>query len=315
MGWIIDAAMISGKGKIRDNNEDSYYFNGQKSSLETINKDNSFHIKESTKYSLWAICDGMGGYDNGEIASNLVVSSMERLQKKLKGRDFSTIITEWSRTVNQEVYRQTLGGGCTLALLYFQTNYAYLAHIGDSRIYRLHNKELKRLTRDHSKVELLVATGKITEEEAQNHPQKNIITRYLGMDNDSICDATIGDRCPIIPGDIYLLCSDGITDMLDDNTVRNILISNLDASNAAQTIYNEAMRKGGRDNATIIILKILNETTDNEDSTNEDEPTVPNKETKAKGISVQISGNAQATVNCKVVLGNSPSNVNIAIEQ
>ena len=174
--WKLQAAMCYDMGKIRKNNEDAFYFNGEYARLDNMDEKVRISNTYNAAGSLWAVCDGMGGQNNGEVASSTAVSGMHELQEHLRGRDFETSVQSWVRQANRAVESRTDGGGCTLVMLYCTDSYLQTAHIGDSRIYRFHDGMLSRITRDHSKVEMLLSAGMITEEEARNHPQKNVIT-------------------------------------------------------------------------------------------------------------------------------------------
>ena len=253
--WKIDAALVYDKGSIRKNNEDAYYFDGKHVHLNEM--DQTVHTQKTCKAagSLWAVCDGMGGQSNGEVASYTAVSGMKELQRHLEGREFETTIQSWVHQASDAVQKKA-EGGTTLVMLYCAEEYLQTAHVGDSRIYRFHEGKLIRLTRDHSKVEMMVSAGIITEEEAETHPQRHTITRYLGMDSEYVCDATVGEKIPYTAGDRYLLCSDGITDMMNDQKLESILKTAKNIHDCAEQIRNEAFSAGARDNLTLIALEI-----------------------------------------------------------
>ena len=255
--WMIKAALRSGMGRVRHNNEDAYYFNGSYHSLDSMDIEAREKTCVPQEGSLFAVCDGIGGGDNGELASYYAVSRMDELQRQLRDRDFNTVIQKWVHATNISVQRASHDGGCTLALLYFQANVLRIAHIGDSRIYRFHEGMLTQLTQDHSKVQMLVSAGVISPEDAKHHPQRHVITRYLGMNSDMVaCEATIGRPLPAIHGDKYIICSDGVSDMLDDMEIRDFIVNNPDIEQCAETIYQAALNAGGRDNTTIILMEI-----------------------------------------------------------
>lgn len=253
---IIHAAVRSGMGKIRHNNEDAYYMNGSYKSMQEMDQEAAMALDSPMAGALFAVCDGMGGQDNGEVASFTAVSGMKDLQAYLTGRDFSTIMQSWVRQADRAVANATNGGGCTIALLYFQENSINVAHIGDSRIYRMHQGSLIQLTRDHSKVEMLLAAGMISPEEAREHPQRHVITRHLGMKTEATCEAAIGRKLPAMNGDRYVLCTDGITDMLENQQIEEICLHTQTANQCAEKLYQASMAAGGRDNLTVIVLDL-----------------------------------------------------------
>ena len=254
--WNIHASACYDMGSVRENNEDAYYFNGQFAPLSDMNRNTVLNTEADAAGSLWAVCDGMGGQSNGEKASFTAISGMPDLQEHLRGRDFETTVRNWVHQANRAVYDHADGGGSTLAMLYCTDHFIQTAHVGDSRIYRYHDGVLSRITKDHSKVEMLLETKMITPEEARNHPQKNVITRYLGMNPDYICEATIGKKIPFCSGDRFLLCSDGASDMLTDEELSNILTENTDVSDCVSEIREAIFDAGARDNFTVILLEM-----------------------------------------------------------
>ena len=314
--WIIRASMCYEKGSIRKNNEDAYYFNGRYASLSKMDKDTSMAAEVSAPGSLWAVCDGMGGQSNGEKASFTAVSGMPDLQQHLRGRDFEATIQSWVHQANRAVSERAEGGGSTLAMVYCADQYLQTAHIGDSRIYRYHNGELIRITKDHSKVEMLLEAKMITPEEALHHPQKNVITRYLGMNSDSVCDATVGKKPPFCSGDRYLICSDGVTDMLTDAKITELLSESGEVAACTEKIKEAVLEAGAVDNMTVILLELA--ALDQMDTLRESEALLPDH-SKAGGpeqpgtdcqVRIQISPSA----NCEVVVHGNPSKVSLNIE-
>ena len=281
--WIVHGALCCDKGTIRKNNEDAFFFNGKYMSADKMDEGDTLTANVPAEGTLWAVCDGMGGEENGEVASYNVVSEMAKLQKKLQNRDFATILQSWVHEMNTCVYEKAAGGGSTLAMAYCDGETLQIAHIGDSRVYRLHRGRLEQMTRDHSKVELMLSAGMITREEARKHPQKNVITRYLGMNDEFVCEATIGPKLQIARGDRYLICSDGVTDMLEDHSILELLSADQDALKCAVLIKEAVFAAGARDNLTILILEFSSadgRTTDSDDQDyyqnddEDDEPTV-----------------------------------------
>ena len=320
--WIIRASICYDMGSIRKNNEDAYYFNGEYAKFSKMANGASLTTEVKAADSLWAVCDGMGGQSNGERASYTAVSGMQDLQDHLHGRDFETTIQSWVHQANRAVNEQAAGGGSTLAMIYCTDQYLQTAHIGDSRIYRYHEGELIRVTRDHSKVEMLLETKMITPEEAINHPQKNVITRYLGMNSEYICDATVGKKIPYCNGDRYLICSDGITDMMRDEEIAAVLAENLSVSDCAERIKEKVFEAGARDNMTVIVLEFYSpdpmDTILNEEELfpeeDDDEPTVEEEETDGeKKTECQVNIHINSKDHCEVVLQGGPSKVSLNI--
>ena len=139
--------------------------------------------------------------------------------------------------------------GTTLSVLWLGVNYAYIAHVGDSRIYRLREGSLTQITQDHSLVEELVRAGLITREQARTHPRRNIITRALGTHGENEPDLLVTD---VRDGDLFLLCTDGLTGMVADGDIERVLREN-DMETAADRLLALALEAGGRDNVTLIL--------------------------------------------------------------
>ncbi len=293
--WQIDAAVCCGMGRKRKNNEDSFYLNGYSRKLSEMDLETSQSTLTDGNGSLWSVCDGMGGANNGELASYTAVSGMKDLQQHLKGRNFALTAQSWVRQADQVISNRVQDGGCTMTMLYGQEKWICYAHIGDSRIYRIHNGHLMRLTRDHSKVEMLMAAGLITAEEAAVHPERHVITRSLGMNREMVPEATIGNPQPIMNGDKYLLCSDGISDMLRDEEIERIAVAECPAMDCAISIYQAALNAGGLDNLTIMVLNVMKDSDLPEDDDEElDEPTIDSEDeiepTQTIDVDIQHSG-------------------------
>ncbi len=256
MSWTIQAAVICGPGRIHKGNEDAFYFDRYFPALNDMNQETALTIRKPGPGSLWAVCDGMGGQSSGEVAAHLAVRGLKGLQEALTTREYEPTVRAWTRQASQAVLDRTSGGGCTLALVYFRDSEALVAHVGDSRVYRMHEGSLTRLTRDHSRVEMLLAAGMITEEQAATHSQRHVITRYLGMDPEVTCDPTFAEPFPVQPGDRLILCSDGLTDLADDASIKEISGRCTEATDCARQLYAAAMNSGGHDNLTILVLNL-----------------------------------------------------------
>ena len=254
----LSAALKSGKGSVRMNNEDAYYINGSFAELKDMDQETSLHNTYHDDTALFAICDGMGGYENGEMASYTAVSRMEKLQQRLLLNDFSAAVTQWVEETNSAINKAARDGGSTLALLFINSEKIHIAHIGDSRIYRYHQGKLTRMTKDHSKLQVLLDAGLITEKEAETYPQKHVITRALGMNEEENgkCMPTIQEPVLAEDRDRYIICSDGVTDMLSDDQIESLLSQSKAALDCADTIYQAALNAGGKDNTSVIVIEI-----------------------------------------------------------
>ncbi|NLZ54100.1 MAG: Stp1/IreP family PP2C-type Ser/Thr phosphatase, partial [Thermoanaerobacteraceae bacterium] len=228
------------------NNEDAFYF---------PEKDSNFP-------ELYIVADGMGGHQGGEIASEIAVNEVasyinSNLSKdcdaqKVKGILESSIITANNKILSlASEHSRYSGMGTTITIALFHNGYLYIGHVGDSRAYRIRDDNIEQLTRDHSLVWQLAEEGRITMEEAKNHPMKNVITKALGTDENIEPDILEFD---LKDNDIIILCSDGLTNMLDNDSIKSIVCS-LEPEEAAFKLIEKANSKGGLDNITVGIIK------------------------------------------------------------
>lgn len=219
-------------GKVREGNEDSYM----------------------ARDPLFAVADGMGGHRGGEVASKLALDTLK------KAADPSAALPEAVKEANRVVFRKAAadralaGMGTTLTAVLAQGEHLRLAHVGDSRAYLIRDGELQRITKDHTIVERMVEEGRITPEEAEIHPQRSILTRALGVEEDvQIDQATIEAR----PGDRVLLCSDGLTGMIGEDRILDILAEHGDDPQAASdALVDAANDAGGVDNITVVVIDV-----------------------------------------------------------
>jgi serine/threonine protein phosphatase PrpC len=254
----IEMVCRTDKGLIREHNEDS------------IGGDQSL--------GLVVLADGMGGYHGGEIASELAVKTvLEELYTPLKnntkcvkrhlnhGYHFCTVLLERAvLKANEEIYHKASDKndykdmGTTVVAVLFNENFISVAHVGDSRLYRLRGNKLSQITKDHSVRQELIDCGYYTKEQARKSPNKNLVTRALGVESQVNVDIQ-EDR--ILASDIYLLCSDGLSDMLDDDEIYKILNKTSQLETAAQLLIEAANAKGGKDNISLILVRPLKITT------------------------------------------------------
>ena len=208
----------------------------------------------SEKLRLYGVADGMGGHKGGEVAST---SARDDLLRELEGKTPSVAALSGAiEEVNRQIYHQQehddalTGMGTTLSVLWMSDNFVYIGHVGDSRVYLLRDGEFKQMTLDHSLVEQLVREGVLTEEEAQNHPMRNIITRAIGTDESVEVDVVVEERRK---GDLWLACSDGLHGLVDDRQMRDAL-RQYAPEKAADVLLKAALDAGGRDNVSLVIV-------------------------------------------------------------
>ncbi|AKL95532.1 protein phosphatase PrpC [Clostridium aceticum] len=237
-------AAITDIGKVREINEDNYCI---------YEKD----IK------LYMVADGMGGHKSGEVASFIAINTIKEhisqfITEELEKPSVEGIIFEAFHRANKEIYSKSIedfnceGMGTTATMVLMMKDKVYIGHIGDSRAYILRNGELEQITQDHSLVAELVRNGSITEREAMKHPQKNIITRSLGADKKVKVDIFSID---FYEGDLLLLCTDGLTNFVDNYELQNILLEMKDCVEGCNKLVSLANQRGGYDNITVVIAK------------------------------------------------------------
>src|ERR671924_1162753 len=209
---------------------------------------------------LFAVADGMGGAKAGEIASRLAAAAVR--EEGGEGVDVGELIREANRRVWERARddASAAGMGTTMTVALVEGEQVTIGHVGDSRAYRLRDHVLEQLTEDHSLVAELVRSGRLSPEEAESHPQRSVITRALGTAADVDVDTFTVE---VQPGDVFLLCSDGLTTMVDDDRIVNVVEENrYDLERAAKQLISDANRSGGEDNVTVVFFEIAEEGTE-----------------------------------------------------
>lgn len=210
---------------------------------------------------LFAVADGMGGAQAGALASRLAAGVLRGDESSADGATaeerVAGLIQEANRRVHQRATEdeQATGMGTTMTVALVEDDRVVIGHVGDSRAYRIRAGELQQLTEDHSLVAELVRSGRLSPEEADSHPQRSVITRALGPDPDVDVDTF---SVPIRPGDVFLLCSDGLTSMVGDNEIVGIVSEHhADLESAAGALVQAANAAGGDDNITVVCFEIV----------------------------------------------------------
>jgi len=231
-GWFSRAA--SAVGHVRKINEDSFL--------------------DASEYGLWVVADGMGGHSRGDRASQEIIAQLQSFKPTESSRaDIEQLVQRLERAnafCRQQIDGQVMGS--TVALLYIHKQTAHAIWAGDSRIYRLRAGGLQQLTDDHSLVGELARLGELTEDEAENHPSANVITRAVGVSDD--LDLQVR-QVELQPGDRYLLCSDGLfKDVQRSEVQQNMALPSLEKS--LEKMMKLALRRGGTDNVTAIVVQL-----------------------------------------------------------
>jgi PPM family protein phosphatase len=234
---VAEEAHKTDTGRQRQANEDSYF----------------------ARAPLFAVADGMGGAQAGEVASRIAARAFERKRSVSREEPAEGQLEKIAQQANREIHKlaqedsSRAGMGTTLTAALLRDDEVALGHVGDSRAYLLRDGQLKRLTKDHSLVEELRRQGRLTEEQAEEHPQRSIITRALGPEPNVNVDTM---TFPARDGDVFLLCSDGLTTMVSDEQIREILVSSRSLRVAVNKLVDAANQGGGRDNITAVAFRV-----------------------------------------------------------
>ena len=249
----LQSASLTDPGRVRDHNEDC--------------------IESRPEIGLYVLADGMGGYNAGEVASGMATSLIaDGVQEAWKPREVERAGREQCKDMAQKLLGEQIlrannaiyttsqnnpecaGMGTTLVVCMFYDNFVAVAHIGDSRLYRLRGETMEQVTRDHSLLQEQLDSGLITPEEAKLSQNKNLVTRALGI------DPTVEPEIHVYetqPEDLYLLCSDGLSDMVDDEEIRLTLITlKTNPSLTVQQLVQAANDNGGRDNISAMLIRV-----------------------------------------------------------
>jgi len=222
--------------------------------MRELNEDSILSLPQK---QLWAVADGMGGYEAGNVASNMIVASFEELGNADTLNRLVNNIEDRLLDVNHRILEYAdimLDGrtlGSTVVSLAIKGRVGICLWVGDSRLYRFRNHQLVQLSRDHSQVQEQIQQGYITAEQAQNHPESNVITRAVGADNQLYVDINVFSAQL---GDIFLLCSDGLYNMVSKEALVETL-SSFPIDQAVESLIQQAIDGGGSDNISIILIK------------------------------------------------------------
>ena len=232
-------------GKARNINQDFYYISNEEDNI-----------------NLYILADGMGGYNGGEIASNLATKSARNYIKenfeKIEPNEENIVelIKDTMIYANNIVHERAQENeeleqmGTTMEICLVYKNKVYIGHIGDSRVYRIRKNVIRKITTDHSYVEKLVKDGTITRQEAFDHPKKNMLMKALGCSEEIEPDIIVKN---FLDNDVILMCSDGLTNMISEEEIYSIITK--DIGSASENLIKKANEFGGYDNITVIIIK------------------------------------------------------------
>jgi protein phosphatase len=245
----IEVSVQSDIGCQRQNNEDSFGYWEPEDDQQFLRKGR-----------LAVVADGMGGYEGGQEASRLAVETLVEVYRDFGGDDPQAALVEALQAAHEQIRQYSfahpelrgMGTTCTAAAIVQDA--LYYVHVGDTRLYLIRDGQISRVTRDHSYVGRLVESGMISAEEAENHPQRNILTAALGTNPDLIMDSP-GRPEPLRPEDVLLICSDGLWGLVRDSEILDA-VENKSAEQVGRKLIELARERGGPDNITVEILRL-----------------------------------------------------------
>lgn len=252
---------ISGAGLIRSTNQDNLFVNGQvKPNSETSER---FSCSDVSELGLYAVCDGMGGELFGEEAALMGVSGLAELSPA----EFPIKANRYLASVNEDIcrlmrHRGNVRIGTTFVGLSIVDDVGFAVNIGDSKCYLYRAEGLVQLSRDHTQVQRLISMGFLNKADASKHPDRHKLTQHLGIfPEEMVIEPFVSDFIPIRAGDLFLLCSDGLTDMLTDEDILALLCKDGSVQDKTESLYALAMARGGKDNITVVLIEAMTENT------------------------------------------------------
>lgn len=258
MRYKLETSICTDVGAIRKNNEDSYYFD-----RDYGNKLNYTQTKViENEFAVFGVFDGVGGAKYGELASYIATSTLDEfyLELKNKNQDIDSVIEKYIDIANGKIcteikQKKVKSIGCTMAIICIKNNIATIFNIGDSRIYIFRNKKLKQITKDHTNVESLIKLGVMKKNDIK--ADKITLTQYLGITSEEmIIQPYISPKIYLKNKDIFLVCSDGLTNMVSLKDISEIILNNKNLS--APKLTQAAIKNGGKDNITAISIYVKN---------------------------------------------------------
>jgi len=245
----IEVSSQSDIGCLRQNNEDSFGYWEPEDDQQFLRKGR-----------LAVVADGMGGYEGGQEASRLAVETLVEVYRDFGGDDPQAALVEALQTAHEQIreysfaHPELRGMGTTCTAAAIVQDALYYVHVGDTRLYLIRDGQITRVTRDHSYVGRLVESGMISREEAETHPQRNILTAALGTNPDLIMDSP-GQPEPLRPEDVLLICSDGLWGQVRDSEILDA-VENKSAEQTGRKLIELARERGGPDNITVEVLRL-----------------------------------------------------------
>lgn len=255
---VYESYTATNVGRVRNNNEDNFYVNGiYKTDTEQLNKAVQNTNRDTS--NLYAVCDGMGGEEFGEKASLIGVSTLAEYQEK----NFNDVLNEYVEKANKKICdlineNKGMRSGTTFAALNIENDMAMAYNVGDSRVYMLRQGQLKQLSVDHTRIQQMLNMGLITPEKAKIHKDRHVLTQHFGIFPDEmILSPHVSQEIKLQHDDMFLLCSDGLTDMVSDEQIKQIMSEQKDVKKCVESLIDNALANGGRDNVTVQVIKCI----------------------------------------------------------
>lgn len=254
----ITASAGTHKGCVRGNNEDNFYINGFYK--EKTDEDHCVYSDDKQRsFYTYAISDGIGGAECGELASLYAAEELLKFDGDKLDENIHCYVEAVNKRICDHINENGFKGmGTTLALLFIKGMEAFVCNIGDSRVYLLRENELKQITHDHTRLQSMIDFGLINDEKEKGSYKAHVLTQHLGVFPEEFKLDPFMDRVSAKKDDVFILCSDGLTDMVTDEEIKEILMNNLSrkAEDSVNDLIITAVKNGGTDNVTAVIVKV-----------------------------------------------------------
>lgn len=245
-----------GRGALRQTNQDNLFVNGVW--RKDINDHAAIAFSDVSEAGIYAVCDGMGGESYGEEASLIAAQALAGIEPEEFFANGAEHLSQMNQAICRLMRQRGSRIGTTFVGLTVWQGQCRLINIGDSRGYLLRGGRLAKLSRDHTQTQRLLDMGIITPEQAATHPDRHKLTQHLGIfPAEMVIEPYVSEGFELKKGDLFLLCSDGLTDMLQEQEISLILQSALRVSEKADRLYQGAMRRGGKDNITVLLVQVI----------------------------------------------------------
>ena len=266
--YSISSAVRTNKGKIRENNEDNFYINDTYVKTDEANIGCAYRKFSADDYQIYAVCDGMGGCEAGELAAHAVASNLGELKELMKTANKKSLpkrIISFLESMNQKCREISAGSdtakgggaGCAVSMICISKKHIFVINAGDSRVYLWRKNKLAQLSYDHTYAQFLYSRGEISKERLENHPQSHVLFQYIGIPENYKFEPYISAPFKIKKGDAFILCSDGLTDMVGNEYISETLSKFAEPGDVCKALVSKALANGGNDNVTVMAVKCV----------------------------------------------------------